>query len=48
MTNFKKLKEENQKLKEIFKELFLEKDKGKIIEKIEHIKNNHSFVNLIK
>ena len=38
MTNFKKLKEENQRLKEIIEELTMEKNKEKIIKKIERLK----------
>lgn len=38
MTNFKKLKEENQKLKEIIRGLIMEKDKEEIIKKIERLR----------
>ncbi len=38
MTNFKKLKEENQKLKEIIKSLLNEKDEKEIIKKIERLR----------
>jgi len=43
-----KLKDENQKLKKIVRELIREKDKIEIIKKIENIKSNHSLTNLIK
>jgi len=38
MTNFKKLKEENQRLKEIIRELIMEKNKEEII-KNKRLKN---------
>ena len=38
MTNFKKLKEENQKLKEIIKSLLNEKDEKEIIKKIKRLR----------
>ena len=38
MTNFKKLKEENQKMKEIIKGLIIEKDEKEIIKKVKKLK----------
>ncbi len=38
MTNFKKLKEENQRLKEIIRGLIMEKDEKEIIKKIERLR----------
>ena len=41
MTNFKKLKEENQKLKEIIRKLITEKDEKEIIKKIGELRKSH-------
>lgn len=38
MTNFKKLKQENQKLKEIIRGLIMEKEEKEIIKKIERLR----------
>ena len=39
MTNFKKLKEDNQKMKEIINGLIVEKDEKEIIKKIKKLKS---------
>jgi len=41
MTNFKKLKEENQRLKEIIRELIMEKDEKEIIKKIKGLRKEY-------
>ena len=38
MTNFRKLKEENYKLKEIIRSLVMEKDEEKIIKKVKELR----------
>jgi len=39
VTNFKKLKEENRRMKEIINSLINEKDEKKIIEKVKKLKS---------
>ena len=41
MTNFKKIKEENQKLKDIIRDLVMEKDTSELIKKIEMLKKEY-------